>query len=420
MTVAARRGRGFAHAAALFVAFSALALSRKPDAFLRAQFWAEDGVVWYRQAYEMGWLSLLHPQNGYFQTVSKIAGNLGQLVDLALAPLLFSLVALFFKLLPVMMLYSPRGNELVPSGKYRILIAFLYVAHPYSWEVFINVTNIHWHLALAALLVICFSSWDGTSRKVSDLAIILLSGLSGTFALFLAPIAAWHWHRTRSRRALILALVLGLAACVQLATLLLTGSTTRSAAPLDASWEGLFRIVGGQITAASLLGDGWRHIFDSRFWQGSAFVPFALSAVLATLMARAFHTGGPALRYFVALSAMVFAAALLQPQISSTQGQWPLFTRPNVGGRYAFIPILAFYASLAWIGASDRNIVYRRIAQALLAVALVIGVPVSWRVKAYEDVGFPARAKEFERAPAGEVIEIPVNPPGWFFSLEKR
>lgn len=368
----------------------------------------------------MGWMSLLHPQNGYFQTVSKIAGNLGQFVDLARAPLLFSLIALAFKLLPVVLLYSSRGKGLVPSASGRLLVGFLYVAHPYSWEVFINVTNIHWHLAIAALLVICFASWDGPSQKISDCAIVLLCGLSGTFALFLAPISAWHWFRTRSRRSLVLATVLFLAASIQLAALLMTGAATRSSAPLDASWGDLYRIVGGQITAASILGDGWRPLFVDSLWQESVLIPFALSAVLVTFMGRAFLMGDRAVRYLVVLSAMVFVAALLQPQISNTHGQWPLFTRPGTGGHYAFIPILGFYASLAWISAWDRSTVLRRSAQGLLAAVLVIGVPMSWKVRPYEDVGFLARAREFEQAPAGTVVDIPVNPRGWSFPLEKR
>jgi len=402
------------------IVFAALIVSRKPDAFLAAQFWAEDGVVWYKQAYETGWMSLLHPQNGYFQSISKIAGNLGQLVDLPWAPLAFSLFALFFKLLPIALLLSERGKALVPDQAGRLFICFLYVAHPYSWEVYINVTNIHWHLAVAALLVISFAAWDSTRQKIHDVAIVVLCGLSGTFALFLAPISAWHWVKTRSRRSLVLTAILLAAACVQMVAIVMTGAATRSPAPLDASLGDLFRIVGGQVTAASILGEGWRHLFDSRLWQATVLVPLALSAALVVLMGRAFLIGGHVLRYFIALSAMVFVAALVQPQISSTQGQWPLFTRPDTGGRYAFIPILAFHASLAWIAAWDRNVAFRWCARVLLAAVLVVAVPMSWKVRPYEDVGFLAKARQFEKAPAGTVVEIPVNPRGWSFRLEKK
>jgi len=35
-------------------------LSRRPDALFRPQFYAEDGAVWYAEAYDFGWLHLLY------------------------------------------------------------------------------------------------------------------------------------------------------------------------------------------------------------------------------------------------------------------------------------------------------------------------------------------------------------------------
>lgn len=412
--------RDTASIVATVVACLLLVLSRKPDAFQEAQFWAEDGVIWYKQAHDMGWWSLLSPQNGYFQSISKIAGNIAQLVSLSSAPLVFSLIALIFKLLPILLLNTSRGRQLVPELHCRLLLCGLYVAHPYSWEVFINVTNIHWHLALTALLVLCFSDWDGAWRKGGDCAIVLLCGLSGTFSLFLAPIAVLQLYRSRTRRALVLAAILATAAAIQVAALVLTGSTTRSAAPLDASWSDLFRIIGGQIVAAGLLGDGWSNLFATSWWQQSILVPLAFCVVAPSLMARAFMGGDHTLRALIVLGALVFAAALARPQISSTQGQWPLFTRPNVGGRYAFLPIVAFHASLVFLAIKDRHIVYRWSARILLAILLVVGVPQSWSIQPYEDVGFAAKAEEFEHALPGTTVEIPINPPGWSFRLEKR
>ena len=59
-------------------------------------------------------------------------------------------------------------------------------------------------------------------------------------------------------------------------------------------------------------------------------------------------------------------------------------------------------------------------ARVLLAVVLVVGIPMSWNVRPYEDVGFLARARQFERAAPGTVVEIPVNPRGWSFRLERK
>ncbi len=45
--------------AAAIVATAALLILRRPDAVLHAQFWAEDGVVWFADAYNFGALQAL-------------------------------------------------------------------------------------------------------------------------------------------------------------------------------------------------------------------------------------------------------------------------------------------------------------------------------------------------------------------------
>ena len=52
---------------------------RRPDIIFNAQPWAEDGL-WMASVYTEGfWSSLLAPQNGYFQTISRLAYGLGLL-----------------------------------------------------------------------------------------------------------------------------------------------------------------------------------------------------------------------------------------------------------------------------------------------------------------------------------------------------
>src|SRR5664280_1995630 len=56
------------HVLAFFTA-AGLVVSRQPDAILHAQFFAEDGHVWFADAYNRGWFtSLSRTQDGYFQT----------------------------------------------------------------------------------------------------------------------------------------------------------------------------------------------------------------------------------------------------------------------------------------------------------------------------------------------------------------
>ena len=398
-----------------------LLLSRKPDAVLNAQFWAEDGVIWYRQAYELGWQCLLLPQNGYFQTISKLVALFSLPVGLAHAPLLFNLAALSFRVLPVLLLNSARGRDLVPHAGMRLLASLLYLANPYSFEVFANVTNIHWHLALSAVLVLCMGSWTGAWRKAFDVAVVLLCGTSGPFALFLTPVALWRWHRERNLRSCVLLAILVAMAAIQLLAIAMTGDATRTSAPLGASWEGLVRIVGGQIAAAALLGDLWAtKLFHAGAWQQSIVLPLAGAMLAVGMFARAMLAPAPLLRGLLFLGAAIFAAALTAPQISSTALQWPLFMQPGTGGRYAFIPIVAFHGSLLWLAFRDGHRAVRWPARLLLAVVLLVAIPASWAVKPYVDLDFRSHAMRFEAAPAGAVVEIPINPVGWSLKLRKH
>ena len=53
----------------------ALIILRRPDAILNPQFWAEDGVLWYANAYNLGIVrSLLMTDAGYYQTLCRITG----------------------------------------------------------------------------------------------------------------------------------------------------------------------------------------------------------------------------------------------------------------------------------------------------------------------------------------------------------
>jgi len=50
--------------AIVFTAAVFVTISRRPDAVLNAQFFAEDGTYWYHDAYQFGFRSLLMPQAG--------------------------------------------------------------------------------------------------------------------------------------------------------------------------------------------------------------------------------------------------------------------------------------------------------------------------------------------------------------------
>src|SRR4026209_2147612 len=100
------RRRMMLYASVALVAFLLIA-SHRPDAVLNPQFWAEDGRLWYSDAYNRGILySPLTPEVGYFQTISRLTAVAAQAVPLTAAPALFNLTAIGVKLAAVVFLVS--------------------------------------------------------------------------------------------------------------------------------------------------------------------------------------------------------------------------------------------------------------------------------------------------------------------------
>jgi hypothetical protein len=107
----------------VFLLACAVIISRRPDAVFHVQFYAEDGHVWYADAYNLGWWpALFRTWTGYFLTLPRIAASLALLVPLYRVPLFLNLVAIFVQALPVNLLLTVRSS-VWGSLRFRSLLA---------------------------------------------------------------------------------------------------------------------------------------------------------------------------------------------------------------------------------------------------------------------------------------------------------
>ncbi|HEX6492672.1 MAG TPA: hypothetical protein VF112_04115, partial [Candidatus Dormibacteraeota bacterium] len=90
-------------------------VARRPDAVTHPQFWAEDGTVYYADAYNRGASALLSPGAGYLVLTPRLTALLAQPLGLGEAPAIFNLVGLSFQLLPALFILSSRFARLIPS-----------------------------------------------------------------------------------------------------------------------------------------------------------------------------------------------------------------------------------------------------------------------------------------------------------------
>ena len=405
------------HVLVFIVAFTIL-ISRRPDALCNAQFWAEDGM-WYGNAYNIGIInSLFLPSVGYFQTISRLTASVAQFFPLASAPLIFNLTAIVIKILPVNLIASSRFSLLIPSLSTRLFLALLYLALPNSFEVHANITNAQWYLAIAACMVVLATPSRCFLWCAFDIGVVLISALSGPFAVLLTPLAALLWWLRRQRWLFILLSCLSTGAVIQVVAILLTAYNNRPKTPLGATPELFAKIIAGQVFLGALIGE------KGYAWVRSDSLGYTLLAILVASagIAAFFYCLQNApleLKLFSTFAALVFGVTLLSPNGCGTTPAWQCLSFPGIGGRYWLIPMLAFVIMLTWLLGAKKPLLLRRAAVVAL-LTMLVGVTLDWKYPAFADLDFRSYSSQFTAAPEGTTVKIPTNPPGWFMELTKH
>lgn len=397
----------------MFLAGCALVITRRPDAVFGAQFYAEDGRVWYQDAFEVGARSLLFPAGGYLNTLSRLIAMVAQLAPLSHAPLVMNLFAIVFQVLPVSVMLSSRFANV--DFRLRLIGALGYLAAPNCFEIHANTTNIQFHLALLACLLVLAEPARRPGWRIFDVTTLVVLSLDSVFGLFLAPVAGVCWWVRREQWSRIQCVTLLLVGSLQIFFVLTSHS--RVAAPTGANVIGLVHILGRQLFAPSLLGlSGVRGLAASQWSFGVDLgVVLVGVAVLTVALARA----PLELKLFILFAAGGLAASLARPQASDVGPQWAVLQIPGADNRYFFLPMLAFLAALIWMASRSAPRIMR-VAAGLLLVLLPYGVWRDWRHEPFVDLQFQRSVEAFNQAAPGVRVVIPIYPPPWTMELTKR
>jgi len=412
-TIKSHQPEGIAFQIVIFVAAFVILFSRRPDALLNPQFYAEEGALFYPAAYQYGLHSLLLPYGGYLHTLIRLVALASQLGPLLRAPLLMNLFAIAVQILPVNVFLSSRFSQ-IPFPT-RLLGSFLYLAVPNSWEIHANLTNVQWHLVLLACLLLLARPERHTGWRIFDVTVLVLTSCSSPIAILLVPVAAvlW-WKRRQGWAALSLGLLVPGALLEGLLALL---SHTRQLAPNGATFDRLIRILGGQVFFSGLFG------MTAQSW----FVPRGLFLIGAIATVVGVAVLGYALRYapielkvFIVFSFAALVLGLARPLAGPPNlPQWEYLCVPGRGNRYYFLPMLGFLASLLWLATRTASPPKLRYCAIGLLLLLPIGIFQDWHYPPFTDFDFPRYAAQFEQAAPGTRITIPINP-GMTMEITKR
>jgi hypothetical protein len=394
-------GLGFRWQVLVFLAAMGAVFSRLPGTLLHPQFFAEDGWVWYQQAYNLHFLRpLLITQAGYLQTLPRLVAGVTLLFPMQWAPLIMNLSGAVVQVLPITALLSRRCVTWGPLPQ-RVLLSAIYIAIPNAPEVHIVLTNAMWHYAvLQALLALSVppSGWRG---RVSDIILFSVGSVSGPFSMLLLPsVAAYYWIRRQHWTLLILS-IMSLGISVQIFSLMRSVRHT-GVAPLGATPVTLLRIVAGRV------------FFDSMIGSGDSHLTLPMLALLAVggfiVLASGWRSAPLAIRLYSAFAIISLAASLRDPLLLGNRPRWEVLA--DVAGiRYWYLPSLMFLWLAVCATYAGRTRIARYTGGAVLLLTS-IGVAREWNYAPWPDSHFREEVDRFQALRPGEHMTFSVYDPG--------
>ncbi len=395
----------------------AVVIARRPDAVTNAQFWAEDGTIWFATAYNHGgFASLFVPYNGYLQTFSRLVAALFTPLGLRWAPLAFNLVAIAVQVAPALFLLSSRLDDVAPlPGRAVLAVAYLLIP---SFELDANLTNAQWHLAVLATLVVVASAPRGWTWRGFDVAVVVLSALTGPFGFLLLLVLAIRGLRTRQRWFLVLgALCL---VCDAAQVWAIHGGGRPAVGPLGATPSLLLQIIANKVVLDGLFAQDFKPLIFLTPGPGTGYIAGLIDLVAGAVVVTALVRGPEALRLFTLVAAGILVAGLASPLVA-TQPQWPVIDTAGVGQRYFFLAECAWLACLVWALTRWRpRAAARAVGIVLVGAAMAVGLVGAWQYPPFQDYHPAIYAAQLSSAAPGSTFVEPINPTGWSVQLTVR
>ncbi len=187
----------------MLAAYATAVLVRMPDIVIKRRFWAEEGEVYFHNAWNERWYDALFAvHSGYLNLSASIATLLATyLVPLEFAPLASTSFALFVQLCPAFLLIT-GCVEWLRNRVTLTLALLLLLACNNTGEVWLNSINSQHHLGLCAALILALPTvggWLGAFR----VGLLVLAALSGPASISLTPLFFLRAWLDRSRARLI-------------------------------------------------------------------------------------------------------------------------------------------------------------------------------------------------------------------------
>jgi hypothetical protein len=405
--------RSAAALAAVGVLYAVALASRNPGLLTDPTFFAEDGQNWFADAHNLSALhALLSPLGGYYELLPRLVALLLAPLGLRGAAVGFACVGLCVQVAPALLFASRRFRHVVASDRVRWLLSAAYLC---LWpsELTGNLTASQWHLAVLAFLVLGAKPPHTRGGRCFDITALAVAGLTGPYALFLAPLGFVMHRRDLTRWRWTELGVLAVTAAVQLTVLAFALPSAHRAQVLGASASDLVFAVTNQVL------DRFGH------WGiNPAALPLAAAgaAAVALMLCGGFLRGPRLLRHFIVFAVAVAASGMLTPysRLPDTRSAWDEISTGGGANRYFVYLVVAVVCS-ALVLLRRARLPRLGLPAGALVCALVLGsAAVQWRFPQPPSQHLAAYEAELSRAVPGTVITIPITPRHWDMQVIAR
>ena len=376
---------------------------KQPQAFLLPQFYAEDGVKYFANAYNEGWTSLFYTSGGYFHLFPRLLANL----CLALGVPLHDIPAVFaFSCLPMyFILWLKIFTRLRFAPEAKFFLALTTVLVPLGNEIFMNQTNIQWVMALIPVVLFCGDAPQRPWSRALDYVLLILCLFTGPYMIFYLPVFTLVTLRERmmaERRTFLLITLV--ATAISVFSLMQFGTLDRILGETRVTWYGFVQLVFRSYYFPIL--SAWTD--DAPEWiviAGAAIVPVILYAIGL----RVVRSGNRFALVAFALGVPLFASTFV------SYGRHPLLPSPFAHAiRNFYLPMVLLLWSLIAITKFDwRRLTAWTMVFCWFAIQIAL-IP--------EPRDMPDRRWEVyaERLKSGEAMRVPITPAGWTMDLKER
>jgi hypothetical protein len=394
-----------------------LLVLRRPDAFGHPPLWAEDGVVFMRDAFVRGIPeSIVTPYAGYLLLVPRLWAAATSALPVAWLPLSYALFGYVMCVASCGVVLSSRLSTVVPNVAVRAGAFFLLLIVPSSPELYGNLTNIQWYFGIALFLLAISEDPRGRAKRLWEALAVATMALTGLMAVVFAPLFGLRWLRTRSHHSGVLLGVVMAGGGLQLAVL------ARDFGPgsrVDA--VGLSHLNVGAVTSVLVVRVGGAAALGQRrleaLWAHPSLHPLLMVLGVLALVAVGWQLCTQSGR--VRLALVVALCVSYGATVASHGGNPAILLNPLLGPRYFALPLAVLVVVWAIaVCAIPRGRPVRAVAVALPVILIGVGAISDFRLTQLPDIGWDTSAHciaqhrpcHVRLAPEGWSVDLPAVP----------